>query len=132
MARFAVMLGVFLGSSAIGLIAAALLVDGFRVRFIGFITTVVIFAVAQSLISAWLSRVAEDRAKILAGLSGLGATVLALIVASLFGRALWISGLTAWVLGAAVVWVVSLIATLLLPRILAAVGVESARGRDHE
>lgn len=121
------MIGIFLGSAALGLLAAALLVDGFRVRFFGFITTVVIYAVVQSLITPWLSRVAENRARALVGLSGLGATVVALIVASWFGRALWISGLTAWFWGALVVWLVSAAAALALPRLLAAFGVEAAR-----
>jgi len=132
MMRFLVTVAVFLGSSAIGLIAAAVFVDGFHVRVIGFITTVVVFAVAQSLIATWLTRVAEDRlGKVIGALSGIGATVLALIVASLFGRALWISGLTAWVVGGAVVWIVSLVATMLLPRMLVAFGVESARDRTE-
>ncbi|MBM9461885.1 phage holin family protein [Aeromicrobium sp. YIM 150415] len=132
MARLAVMIGVYLGSAALGLLAAAVAVDGFRVRVFGFVTTVVIYAIVQGLVTPWLSRVAAERARYLVGLTGLGATVIALVIASWFGRALWISGLSAWAWGALVVWIVSSIAAIALPRLLVALGVEAARDPQEE
>ncbi len=121
------MIGVFLGSAALGLLAAAGLVDDFRVRIFGFVTTVVIYAIVQSVVTAWLGQLAEIRSRALVGLSGLGATMIALVIASWFGGALWISGLSAWFWGALVVWVVSSVAALALPRLLAAIGIAAAR-----
>ncbi|MFD1859776.1 hypothetical protein EHW97_01280 [Aeromicrobium camelliae] len=132
MARLLVMIGVFLGSAALGLLAAAGFVDGFRVRLFGFVTTVVIYAIVQSVVTAWLGRVAEARARALVGLSGIGATVIALVIASWFGGAIWISGLSAWFWGALVVWAVSSVAALALPRLLAALGVDAAREKPAE
>ncbi|OUZ07243.1 hypothetical protein BHE97_17195 [Aeromicrobium sp. PE09-221] len=127
MARLAVMIGVYLGSAALGLLAAAIAVDGFRVRVLGFVTTVIIYAIVQGLVTPWLARVTVERARYLVGLTGLGATLIALVIASWFGRALWISGLSAWAWGALVVWLVSSIAAIALPRLLVALGVEAAR-----
>lgn len=127
-----VMIGVYLGSAALGLLAAAVAVDGFRVRVFGFVTTVVIYAIVQGLVTPWLTRVTAERARYLLGLTGLGATLIALVIASWFGRALWISGLSAWVWGALVVWIVSSIAAIALPRLLAVLGVEAARDPQDE
>ncbi|TSD62410.1 phage holin family protein [Aeromicrobium piscarium] len=132
MARLAVMIVVYLGSAALGLLAAAVAVDGFRVRVFGFVTTVVIYAIVQGLVTPWLSRVAAERARYLVGLTGLAATVIALVIASWFGRALWISGLSAWAWGALVVWIVSSTAAIALPRLLVALGVEAARDPREE
>lgn len=118
---------VFLGSAALGLLAAALILDDVEVSASGFIITAVIFAVVQSLITPLLEKVARDKARALLGGVGVIAALVALLVASLVGDALTITGgPLAWVLAALIVWVVTAIATMLLPAALVRAGVESA------
>ena len=118
---------VFLGSAALGLLVAALILDDVEVSASGFIITAVIFAVVQSLITPLLEKVARDKARALLGGVGVIAALVALLVASLVGDALTITGgPLAWVLAALIVWVVTAIATMLLPAALVRAGVESA------
>ncbi len=118
---------VFLGSAALGLLAAALILDGVEVSASGFVITAVVFAVVQSLVTPLLEKVARDKASALLGGVGVIAALIALLVASLVGDALTISGgVGTWVLAALIVWVVTAIATMLLPVLLAKAGVESA------
>lgn len=124
---------VFLGSAALGLLAAALVLDDVEVTASGFVITAVIFAVVQSLATPFLEKLARDKARALLGGVGVFAALIALLVASLVGNALTVTGgpLT-WVLAALIVWVVTAIATMLLPAALVKAGVESAGDRHGE
>src|SRR5690625_4728571 len=122
---------VLLGSAALGLLAAALILDDVEVTASGFVVTAVIFAVVQSLVTPLLEKVARDKASALLGGVGVVAALVALLVASLVGDALTISGgVGTWVLAALIVWVVTALATVLLPVVLTRLGVESAGDRD--
>jgi hypothetical protein len=130
MIRFLVRTAIFLGSAAIGLIAADLILDDVSVSASGFLLTVVIYTLVQSVISPFLAKVAASSARALLGGVGLIATFIALLVASLFADSLTISGgAVTWVLATLIVWLVTALATLLLPIALVKAGVESARER---
>ena len=58
MGRILIWLAVFLGSSAIGLVVAAIVLDDVNVEVRGFITAVVIFSVVQALVPLLLRDVA--------------------------------------------------------------------------
>lgn len=115
MIRFLLRTAVFLGSSAIGLLVAAWLVPGVRVSASGFITAVVIFAVAQAILSPFFLKIASRYATAFLGGIGLISTLAALILASIFTRGLSISGIGSWIAATIVVWLVTALATLLLP-----------------
>ena len=130
MIRFLVRTAIFLGAAAIGLIAADLILDDVSVTASGFALTVVIYTVVQSVISPFLAKVAASSARALLGGVGLIATFVALLVASSFADSLTISGgAVTWVLATLIVWLVTALATLLLPIALVNAGVESARER---
>ncbi|GAA2156248.1 hypothetical protein FHX52_4180 [Humibacillus xanthopallidus] len=130
MIRFLVRTAIFLGSAAIGLIAADLILDDVSVTASGFLLTVVIYTVVQSVISPFLAKVAASSARALLGGVGLIATFLALLAASIFANSLTITGGAAtWVLATLIVWLVTAVVTLLLPIALVKAGVESARER---
>lgn len=130
MIRILVRAGVFLGSAAIGLLVAALILDDVRVSARGFVITVAIYAVVQSVIAPYLAKFAAAKARAFLGGVGLVATFLALVVANLFGKALDISGgVKIWILATLIVWVTSAVATLVLPFVLLKAGVESARDK---
>ncbi|MDM7831308.1 phage holin family protein [Cellulomonas edaphi] len=128
MIAFLIRAGIFLASSALGLWVASLLIDGFDVSPSGFIVAVVVFAVLQSILSPWILTMTRRYATALTGGVGLISTFLGLWVATLVSDGLSIDGTTAWLLGAVVVWLVTMLATLLLPLILVKKAVRQARG----
>ncbi len=109
---------VFIGSSAIGLLAANWLVPGVRVNATGFIVAVLIFAVAQAILSPFFLKMASRYASAFLGGIGLVSTLVALILASVFTDGLSIRGIGSWVAATVVVWLVTALATLLLPMLV--------------
>ena len=131
MIRFLIQIVIFLGSAAVGLLVASLVVDGVSVNVVGFITAVVIYTVIQAVISPFLLKLAAKHASAFLGGTGLVATLIALIVASNFSDGLSISGgITTWILATLVVWLVTAIASLALPLILVKAGVQAVRERN--
>ena len=118
MIRFLLRTAVFLGSAAIGLLVAAWLVPGVSVRPAGFIVAVVIFAAAQAILSPFFLKMASRYASAFIGGIGLVSTLASLILASVFTHGLSIRGLGSWVAATVVVWLVTALATLLLPMLV--------------
>ena len=109
---------VFLGSAAIGLIAANWLVPGVELHLSGFLVAVVIFAVAQAILSPFFLKMASRYASAFLGGIGLVSTLVALILASVLTDGLSIRGIGSWIAGTVVVWLVTAVATLLLPMLV--------------
>lgn len=118
MIRFLLRTAIFLGSSAIGLLVAAWLIPGVSVSVSGFITAVVIFTVAQAILSPFFLKMASRYASAFLGGIGLVSTLAALILASVFTNGLSIRGIGSWVAATVLVWLVTALATLLLPMLL--------------
>lgn len=115
MIRFLLRIAIFLGSSAIGLLVAAWLVPGVSVSAWGFITAVVIFAVAQSILSPFFLKMASRYASAFLGGIGLVSTLVALVLASALTHGLTIRGIGSWIAATVVVWLVTAVATVVLP-----------------
>ncbi|MCB1014963.1 MAG: phage holin family protein [Acidimicrobiales bacterium] len=105
-------------ADALGLVVAALVVDGIHVAVLGFVVAVVVFAVVDLLVQPLLRQVAFKQAPALLGSSALVATVASFVVTAALTDSLTVSGATAWVLGPLVVWIVALVAQLLLPFVI--------------
>jgi hypothetical protein len=116
--RFLLRLGVFLGSAALGLLVAAWLVRGVSLSVLGFITAVVIFAVAQAVLAPLFTTLANRYASALLGGIGLITTFAALLVATLFSNGLAIRGVGSWIAATVVVWLITALATVLLPKVI--------------
>lgn len=106
---------VFLGSAAIGLLVAAWLVPGVRVSVSGFIVAVAVFALAQAVLAPFIAKMASRYAAAFLGGIGLLSTFVALLLASVLTHGLAIRGAGSWIAATVVVWLVTAIATLLLP-----------------
>ncbi|MDN4479759.1 phage holin family protein [Demequina muriae] len=115
MIRFLIRVLIFVASSALGLWVASLLLDDFEITVSGFVTVVVIFAIAQSILSPFILKMSMRYANAFTGGVGLVSTFVALLIATLVGDGLEITGVTTWVIGTLIVWLVTAIATLLLP-----------------
>lgn len=108
----------FLCSAAVGLLVASLLVPGFSLRLGGLLTTVVVFAVIQSLLAPLIGAVAKRHASSFLGGVGIVATLVGLLVAARFTHGLQISSAGAWLAATVLVWLVTALATVLLPLVL--------------
>jgi len=108
---------IFLGSAAIGILVAVWLLPDVSVSAAGFITAVVLFAIAQSVLAPFITKVAARNAPAFLGGIGLVSTFAALVIASAFGG-LTITGWRTWVLATIVVWLATALATLLLPLVV--------------
>ncbi|OBF35010.1 hypothetical protein A5719_25150 [Mycolicibacterium peregrinum] len=117
MVRFLLRIAIFLGSSALGLLVAAWLVPGVSVSAWGFVAAVVIFAVAQGVLSPFFLKMANRYASAFLGGIGLVSTLVALVLASVLTHGLSISGIGSWIAATVVVWLVTAVATVVLPAV---------------
>jgi len=123
----------YLVSAGLGLLAADLLLDGFQIQWDqwwGFVVCIVVFAVLQSVLSPWVSRLADRYAPVLMGGIGIFSTLIALMVVVLLPiGGLRIVDLTGWLLGAVIVWLVTALGSVLLPLIFLRRRMEGRSGR---
>lgn len=117
MIRFLVRVIVFVLSAALGLLVASLVLDGFDLTWRGYVLTVLVFAVLQSVLAPFIGTMAQRYAPAFVGGVGLVSTFVALLVTSLVRDALTIRGVTTWVVATLVVWLVTALATVLLPKL---------------
>lgn len=104
-----------LAANAVGLIVAALALDGVDLNVTGFVIAVVVFtvvfAVAQPFLAVQLRRAGS------AALGGVAlvATLVSLIVTTLVTDGLEISGVGTWIAATVIVWIAAVLAAFVLP-----------------
>lgn len=130
MIRLLIRAVVYLVSAAIGLIVASAVLDDFHLLAGGFIVALVIFALAQLILGPFIAKVVRNNAEALLGGVGLVSTFVALLIASLIGDGLEINGVAAWIAGTVIVWLVTAIATMVVPFLLVKAGVKHVRDDD--
>jgi putative membrane protein len=102
-------------ANGIGLIVAASLLDGMELNTSGFVVAVVIFTIVYALAQPFLIMQFRASAPAMLGGVALVATLAALIVTDLVSDGLTISGVGTWIAATVIVWVVSVLATIVLP-----------------
>jgi Mycobacterial 4 TMS phage holin, superfamily IV len=110
---------VLLGSWAIGLLVAAWVVPGVSLSLPGFIVAVVVFSVAQAILSLLILKLPHGYASLLLGGTGLALTIVALSLASVLTHGLTIRGIASWVAATVVVWLVTTVGAISLPELFA-------------
>jgi len=110
---------VLLGSWAIGLLVAAWVVPGVSLSVSGFIVGVVVFSVAQVILSLLILKLPHGYASLLLGGAGLALTIVALSLASVATHGLTIHGTASWVATTVVVWLVTTVGAISLPELFA-------------
>ena len=108
---------VLLMSWAIGLLIAAWIVPGVSLSVPGFIVAVVVFSVAQAILSLPMLKLPRQYASLLLGGTGLVLTIVALILASVLTHGITIDGMAPWVATTVVVWLVTTIGAITLPQL---------------
>jgi uncharacterized membrane protein YvlD (DUF360 family) len=113
--RLLVRTGILLVANAVGLIVAALVLDGMDLDFSGFIVALVIFTVSVALLQPFLANALRRRGSAALGGVSLIATLVSLIITDLVSDGLSISGVGAWIAATVIVWAASLLAAFILP-----------------
>lgn len=118
MLRFLVRLAIYLGTAALALFIASLILPGFRLSVSGFLVAIGVFALAQSILTPFIVNMARKYAPAVLGGIGLVSTFVALLIASFFPGGITITGIDTWVLASLVVWLITALGGWLLPLLL--------------
>lgn len=129
MLRLLIRVLIFLASAALGLLIAAWLLPGVTITFEGFVVSIVVFALVQSILTPFFMKLAAARARAFLGGVGLVATFVALLVAHFIPGGLGIADWRTWVLATMVIWIVTALATWLLPILFLRKKVSRVRSR---
>ena len=114
MIRLIVRTAVLLVANAIGLVVAALALDGMNLDVAGFIVAVVVFTVAMALMQPFMSSQLRRRGSAALGGVALIATLASLIITVILTDGLSIRGAGTWIAASVIVWAAALIAAFVL------------------
>jgi uncharacterized membrane protein YvlD (DUF360 family) len=118
MLRFLVRLAIYLGTAALALFIASLILPGFRLSVSGFLIAIGVFALAQNILTPFIVNMARKYAPAVLGGIGLVSTFVALLIASFFPGGITLTGIDTWVLASLIVWLVTALGGWLLPLLL--------------
>jgi putative membrane protein len=117
MIRLLLSIVVHFAANAIGLLVAAALLEGMSISGTAFVIAVAIFTLVEAVVGPMIRQAAVKNAQVLLGGTSLIVTLLGLLVTSLISDGLQIEGASTWMLATVIVWLASLLATLVLPLI---------------
>lgn len=132
MIRMFISLVVQLAASAVGLIAAALILDDMSLNGTAFFIAVAIFTLTTAIINPFVMKMAMKQAQALLGASALITTFIGLLVTKLISDGLQINGASTWLFATLIVWLGALLAAVFIPIILVRSGVQAARDRRND
>ena len=115
MIRLLIRIAIAFVSNAVGLIVAAVLLDGMSLDATGFLVAVAVFTIVFALLQPFLFSVLRLSPGPVLGAVALIATLVALIVTELVTDGLSIRGVGTWLAATVVVWLGSVLAALILP-----------------
>lgn len=128
MVRLLIRTAIFLISAALGLLVAAWLLPTVTLSIGGFLITIVVFTVAQNVLSPFIMKMTARNAPAFLGGVGLLSTFVALLIATLFTGGLAITGWQTWILATLVVWLVTALGAFFLPMFMLKGAVKKSRG----
>jgi uncharacterized membrane protein YvlD (DUF360 family) len=108
---------ILLVANAVGLIVAAIVLDGMSIDVTSFIIAVAIFTGILALLQPFFESMLRRKNASSAALGGVSliATLVTLLVTDLISDGFSIDGLGTWVAAAVIVWAASLLAAFILP-----------------
>jgi hypothetical protein len=118
MTRSLIRVGLSLAGNAIGLLLAAMILDKMEVDGPAFILAVVIFTVLTVVLEPFLSKLTEERHALIQSATALFTTFLSLVITVLVSDGLNIDGAVTWVIATVLVWLLTMIAGVLLAKLL--------------
>ncbi len=105
-------------ASAVGLIVAAWMLPGVGLNLSGFLVAVAVFTAAKVILGPLIFKVSFRHARALTGGIALVTTFVGLLVTTWLTNGLTIAGVSNWLFATLVVWLFSVIATLVLPLVI--------------
>lgn len=117
MTRFLIRIAISLGTVAVALLVCFWVLPDFDLSLSGFLTAVVVFTIAQAVLTPLIFNLARKHANAILGGVGLVSTFVALLIASLFPGGLHITGVATWILATLIIWIITALGTWLLPLI---------------
>lgn len=118
MVRFLARTALYLLANAVGLLAAAFLLDGFELDPLGFVVSVLVFTAVETLLGPFVVKMAIQYAPALRGGIALVTTFVGLLITSVLTDGVRLDGATTWLLAPFIVWAFVLVAAILLPMVL--------------
>ena len=101
-----------------GLLLATVLMTGFVIPWSAFFTAVILMSISLAVLAPMLRKMAEKKLPRLMGGFALIAILLSLLVTTLIIPGVQIGSLSTWVGATVLVWIGSLVASLLLPALV--------------
>jgi putative membrane protein len=105
-------------ANAVGLIAASLLLNGFSIDVLSIIVVTIVFSLVTLFAGPLMLKIAIQNIPAMTGGISLVTTFVGLLITDLLLDGLSISGANTWILASLVVWLFSLIGSVVLPLIL--------------
>ena len=115
MIRLLVRTLIAVAANAIGLIVAAIVLDGVHLNFASFVVAVVIFTVVFAVLQPFLAVQLRRLGNGAIGATALIATLVSLLLTDLLSDGLEIDGVGTWIAAAVIVWLAALVAAFVLP-----------------
>jgi uncharacterized membrane protein YvlD (DUF360 family) len=115
MIRLVVRTLVAVAANAIGLIVAAIVLDGVHINVASFVVAVVIFTVVFAVLQPFLGLQLRRLGNGAIGATALIATLVSLIVTDFVSDGFSINGVGTWIAAAIIVWLAALVAAFVLP-----------------
>ncbi|AGP31069.1 phage holin family protein [Corynebacterium terpenotabidum] len=106
-------------SSVVAVLVCAWVLDDFSLTLGGLITAVVVFTVAQALLSPVVAKLTRRYAEGFIGGVGVVSTLLALWLATLVPGGISLRGVGTWLLAAVIIWLVTTVASLVIAAVIA-------------
>jgi hypothetical protein len=112
--RWLLNIGLTLATSAIALLVAAILLDGFSIKEWLFPVVVVVYTLVSLIVRPLLGWGVRRWAEGASSLLGLGVTYVTLLVTDLLSDSLTIEGAFAWAVGTLIVWAAWVVTDLII------------------
>ena len=105
-------------ANALALVVASILLPGFTINGLAFVVAVCIFTASTMILEPLITRIARQNAPYLLGGIALVTTFVGLRLTTLVTDGLSITGISTWASATLVIWVATVVASLVLPRFL--------------
>jgi hypothetical protein len=113
--RFLWSTAAYLVANAIGLLVAVVLLPGFAIDPLSFVVAVAIFSLVQSILGPLITKISSKRFPQLMGGIALVTIFAGLFVTDIIMDGMQIGGIANWLAATLLVWIGSLVASILLP-----------------
>ena len=118
MRRFFALTAMSLLANALALMAASMFLTGFAINGLAFVVAVCIFTASTVVLEPLITKIARQDAPYLLGGIALVTTFVGLLVTTVVTDGLSITGVANWVMATLIIWLATVVASLVLPLFL--------------